>query len=42
MVDGQFVNEMDSSPEEEAEKVADEPDVNPNEAATMEVNMDHI
>jgi len=40
VVDGQLVNEMDSSPKEEAEKVADEPDVNPEEATTVEVNMD--
>ncbi|QCD79098.1 hypothetical protein DEO72_LG1g2737 [Vigna unguiculata] len=42
VVDGQLVNEVDSSPEEEAKKVADEVVVNTDEAASVEVHVDKI
>jgi len=42
VVDRQLVNEADSNPEEEAEKVANEAVVNIDEVATVEVNMDQI
>ena len=42
MVDGQLVNEADSSLEEEAEKMADEVVVNTDEAAAVEVHVDKM
>jgi len=39
VVNGQLVNETESSPEEEVEKVAEEPDANPDEAVAVKVNV---
>ena len=42
VVDGQLVNEVNSSPEEEVVKVANEYVLHADEVAAMEVNMDQI